>query len=98
MDTKTHQKMIFKSQNPLDWKSRESWVRRAIFWKYMAMALESKQSCCDKKLKDCYERSLTADLLISPDISAINAISSHAIPAFNSRKKPEVEVNNVKKL
>jgi len=89
MNVKTHQKMLFKSSNPLDWSSRESWIRRATFWKYMAMALESKQTCNDVALKNAYEVALKADLVVSPDISAINNISNAAIPAFNSRKDIE---------
>jgi len=99
MDTKTHQKMLFKSFNPLDWASRDSWIRRAIYWKYMAMALESNQTCENEKLKSAYEISLRADLILSPDSEAIQSIANIAIPTFNSRKKPEnKDINNVKKL
>jgi len=96
-DIKFHQKTLFRSENKLDWASRESWIRRAVFWKYMAMGLESKQRCTNEPLKIVYESALHADLRESPDLEAIRRINSIAAPAFNNRnKKPKSNIEVVK--
>ena len=82
-----HKKLLFDSDNKKELKDKDAWIRRAIFWKYMSMALESKNHCDDKVLKDIYENSLSSDLKEAPPIFALNGIGNIAIKAFNSRKK-----------
>ena len=87
-----HKKLLFGESDRKDFRDREALLRRAAFWKYMAMALESKQKCEDKALKSIYENALANDLKSAPPMFAVNGISHFAIKAFNDRNKPKIEI------
>lgn len=87
-----HKRMLFNSKEKADWKEKDSWVKRACLWKYLAIAIESTECCKDEKLKSLYESALSADLESSPPIEVIQYISTIAIPAFNNRHKSKIEV------
>ncbi len=92
MNLEGHKKLLFKSETKADWASRDSWMRRAVFWKYMAMGLEAKNRCTDKVFKECYEQALQADLWASPNLDAIETINKLAVPAFNTRNNAKIEI------
>jgi hypothetical protein len=95
MEIFEHRKMLFDNTFESKMKAKkhpDTWQRRAIFWKYMAMAIESEKACSDKMLKTMYETALAADLQSSPTEEAIDYISRIAIPAFNSRNKSKIEI------
>lgn len=83
-------KNLFKSKDRTDWIDKDAWIRRAIFWKMMAMGLESNQLCNNKNLKKVYEGGLGGDLIESPQTDAIKAIANISIPLFNDRNKNKI--------
>ena len=61
-------KKFFGSQDPTDWKSKDSWQKRALFWKLMTIAHHIEP---DDKLTEFYHQSMKFDLTMSPPESAI---------------------------
>jgi len=57
-------RILFKSKDRQDWTDREAWVRRAIMWKIMAMALMQNNS--DENIQKQYQLFMRADQFRSP--------------------------------
>jgi len=83
-------KSLFKSKERTDWIDKDAWIRRAMFWKMMAMGLESHQLCNHKSMKNIYEGGLAGDLIESPNMDAIKTIANVSIPLFNNRNKKKI--------
>lgn len=55
---------IFRSDDPDDWKARNSWRRRALFWKMMAIALMHDNK--SDEMKAIFSKAKHADMVRSP--------------------------------
>lgn len=85
-------KNLFRSEKQEDWTDKDAWIRRATFWKLVAMALESTTRCTDPVLANMYESALGADLSHSPPVSAVKAVASVAVKRFNERDKSKIVI------
>jgi len=67
-----------------------------VFWKWMAMGLESEQNAKDPVLKAFYEGALHEDQKCSPGMSAIMKMADIAIPLYNKRGQKRIDIEVVK--
>lgn len=89
-DLEKIRKSLFKSLDSSDWKSKEGWIRRAVYWKLCCMATYHETQ--DATIKKIILNAFSGDTQRSPSTDEIINIAPLCIKKYNERHKKKIVI------
>lgn len=90
-NTEKLKRKMFGSKKKEDWASRDSWIRRAIYWKLMALGVFGEGEETQEIMNKAFMNAINSDLFRSPNENEILFMEKLCVKRYNDKYKKKAE-------